>query len=173
MLFFFSYNRECSRWSIKCTCIIPNIPPTFHPSTKSIFNTIGSPVQMIGFLTPLLIFTFMTALTRYRKSKSQTLKKPDNIFYGTAFIALSVIIGFVFYQIVVSNDKPVLLPFEHGFQLSLASISQDAERLLPSFCSVQDMVLFQMYLRNSIFHHLTYCHHGILRFLIPHPTRLS
>jgi len=97
------------------------------------FNTLGSPIQMIGFLTPLIILTVATFLTRYRKSGLEALRKVPNALYAASFLLLSITIGVIIYNIASSGDTPILLPFDHGFQIALASVSQDETRLLPSF----------------------------------------
>jgi len=105
----------------------------FEQTRNEFFNTFGSPVQMIGFLTPLIIFTVASVLLRYRRKGKDVLKKAPNIFYGLSFVVFTITLVVIFYHIAVSTDKPILLPFEHGFQLSLAQISQNEQRLLPSF----------------------------------------
>lgn len=105
----------------------------FEQTRNEFFNTLGSPIQMIGFLTPIIILTAATFLNRYRKNGIITLRKAPNAFYTISFVILSITIGVIIYSIASSGDKPVLLPFEHGFQIALASVSQDETRLLPAF----------------------------------------
>jgi len=105
----------------------------FEETKNEFFNTMGSPVQMIGFITPLIIFTVASVLNKYRKTGRASFRKVMNAFYGAALVLFIITIGIVFYQIASSATKPALLPFEHGFQLSLAAISQNEARLLPSF----------------------------------------
>lgn len=105
----------------------------FEPARNEFFNTLGSPIQMIGFLLPLIIFTLAFFLFKYNKLGKEALRKVPVVFYGIVFLFLSITIGLVTYQITSAQEAPILLPFEHGFQLSLAQISQDSQRLLPSF----------------------------------------
>ena len=105
----------------------------FEPARNEFFNTLGSPIQMIGFLLPLIIFTLASFLFKYNKLGKEALRKVPVAFYGIEFLVLSITIGLVTYQITSAPEAPILLPFEHGFQLSLAQISQDSQRLLPSF----------------------------------------
>lgn len=105
----------------------------FEPARNEFFNTLGSPIQMIGFLLPLIIFTLASFLFKYNKLGKEALRKVPVVFYGIVFLSLSITIGLATYQITSAQDDPILLPFEHGFQLSLAQISQDSQRLLPSF----------------------------------------
>jgi tetratricopeptide (TPR) repeat protein len=105
----------------------------FEPTRNEFFNTLGSPIQMIGFIIPLIILTLGSFLFKYKKLGKESLKKIPVIFYAIIFLLFSITIGLVTYQITSAPETPVLLPFEHGFQLSLAQISQDSQRLLPSF----------------------------------------
>lgn len=105
----------------------------FGPTRNEFFNTLGSPVQMLGYLIPLVILTLASFLFRYNKLGREGLRKLPVLFYGMTFLLLAIAIGLIIYQITSSNEPPVLLPFEHGFQLSLDQISHDSERLLPSF----------------------------------------
>jgi len=105
----------------------------FEATRNEFFNTLGSPIQMIGFIIPLIILTLGSFLFKYKKLGKEALRKIPVVFYGIVFLTLSITIGLVTYQITSAPEAPVLLPFEHGFQLSLAQISQDSQRLLPSF----------------------------------------
>lgn len=105
----------------------------FEQTKNEFFNTLGSPIQMIGFIIPLLIFTLASFLFKYKRFGKESLKKIPVVLYGISFLLLTFTIGLILYQITSANDSPIILPFEHGFQLSLAAISQDAQRLLPSF----------------------------------------
>ncbi len=105
----------------------------FEQTKNEFFNTLGSPIQMIGFLTPIIILTLAFFLVKYRKFGKESLKRIPVIFYAISFLLLSITIGIIIFRIVSTNDAPILLPFNHGFQLSLASISQNEARLLPSF----------------------------------------
>lgn len=105
----------------------------FEQTKNEFFNTLGSPVQMIGFLIPLIILTIATFSFRYRKYGKESFSKIPVLFNGIAFLLFTATLAFVIYQISSSDNTPILLPFEHGFQLALAQISQDAQRLIPSF----------------------------------------
>lgn len=105
----------------------------FEQTKNEFFNTLGSPIQMIGFIIPLIILSIAVFSFRYKKVGKEALKKLPVIFYGITFLVFTTTLAFVIYQISSSQDAPILLPFEHGFQLALAQISQDAQRLIPSF----------------------------------------
>ncbi len=105
----------------------------FEATKNEFFNTLGSPIQMIGFVIPVLILALASFLVKYRKLGRESLTKIPVAFYAVSFLLFAVSIGIVIYHIGTAAERPILLPFEHGFQLSLASISQDEQRLLPSF----------------------------------------
>ncbi len=105
----------------------------FEATRNEFFNTLGSPIQMIGFIIPLIILTLGSLLFKYKKPWKESLKKIPVVFYGIVFLTLSITIGLVTYQITSAPEAPILLPFEHGFHAILAQISQDSQRLLPSF----------------------------------------
>ena len=105
----------------------------FEATKNQFFNTLGSPIQMIGFVIPLLILALASFLFKYKKSGSESLRRFPVILYGVSFVLFIATIALIIYQIASSANAPILLPFEHGFQLSLAAISQNEQRLLPSF----------------------------------------
>lgn len=105
----------------------------FEQTKNEFFNTLGSPIQMIAFIIPIIILTLASFLVKYQKHGKLSLRKIPTALYGVTFILLTVVIGLVIYQITSADSKPVLLPLEHGFQLALAAVSQDTQRLLPSF----------------------------------------
>ncbi len=105
----------------------------FEVTKNELFNTFGSSMQMIGFVTPLLILSIVVFLVNYRKRGPVVFRTPLITTHAIAAILFSVSIGVAIYQITSARELPVLLPFDHGFQLALASISQDASRMLPSF----------------------------------------
>lgn len=105
----------------------------FEQTKNEFFNTLGSPIQMIAFIIPIIILTLAAFLVKYQKHGKLSLRKIPTALYGITFILLTIVIGLVIYQITSADSKPVLLPLEHGFQLALAQISQNAQRLLPSF----------------------------------------
>jgi tetratricopeptide (TPR) repeat protein len=104
------------------------------PEVKStLFNTLGAQVQYIAFLTPLLVLCVASIINTVREKKISGLTKHyANILQVVAAIVFAVAIVIVFYQIFTSAQKPTLLPFNYGFQIAFATISQDASRLAQS-----------------------------------------
>lgn len=97
------------------------------------FNTHGSPVQFVAFLIPLLILCASSIYDIIRKRRVQALTKDfTHILQLVSVAVFSIATIIVIYQIVVSPQKPILLPFNHGFQIAFAAISQDSQRMIQS-----------------------------------------
>lgn len=97
------------------------------------FNTFGSPVQYIGFLLPLLVLCVSSLYDIVKKKRIHSITKDYThlIQIGAAFLfTLGIVL--VAIQIFTSPQKPILLPFSHGFQVAFAAISQDTQRVLQS-----------------------------------------
>jgi len=95
------------------------------------FNTFGAPVQYIAFLTPLIVLCIasLAALARSGKLASIT-KNYSNLLQTITTLVFGAGIGVAAFQIINSPQKPILLPFNHGFQIAFASISQESTRLV-------------------------------------------
>ncbi len=97
------------------------------------FNTFGSPVQYIAFLLPLLILCGTSLYDIAKKRRFSALAKDYTHIVQlitAGVIALGIV--FVIVQIFSSAQKPILLPFNHGFQVAFAAISQDTQRIIQS-----------------------------------------
>lgn len=105
----------------------------FDQSRNEFFNTLGSPIQMIGFTIPLLILALTSFSLKYRKVGKEAIMNLPVALYGISFLIFSITIGLLIYKIASASTPPIILPFDHGFQLALAAISQNEQRLLPSF----------------------------------------
>jgi tetratricopeptide (TPR) repeat protein len=105
----------------------------FEAVKNNAFNTHGSPVQYAAFMLPLLILCGTSLFNVIKKGKAKKLTK-DYLHLLQLVAGVLFVIGFaiVVYQIFVSPQKPILLPFNHGFQIAFASISQDSQRLAQS-----------------------------------------
>lgn len=103
-------------------------------STKSAaFNTHGSPVQYAAFLLPLLVLCGASLFHIAKKGKLKSLTKDySSVLQVVAGVIFVLGIGIVLFQIFSSPQKPILLPFSHGFQVAFAAISQDSQRLAQS-----------------------------------------
>jgi tetratricopeptide (TPR) repeat protein len=97
------------------------------------FNTHGSPIQYIAFLLPLLVLCGSSLLDIVKKKKiSAVTKYYTHIIQLVSALIFVVASVLVIYQIVISAQKPILLPFNHGFQVAFAAISQDSQRMAQS-----------------------------------------
>ncbi len=68
-----------------------------------------------------------------KKKKIQTITKDyTHIIQLVSAVIFVVASALVIYQIIVSAQKPILLPFNHGFQVAFAAISQDSQRMAQS-----------------------------------------
>lgn len=101
----------------------------FAFSQNQFFNTFGSPVQQIIYLLGILILSLGMVFHERKNWFSNINNLPYIICSALTFGG----IAFLVYQIVTSQTQPPLLPFQYGFQISMASISQDSQRLLQSF----------------------------------------
>lgn len=97
------------------------------------FNTHGSPVQYIAFIVPVLVICLTSIINIARSHKAKNFGKDyNNILQLVSTLVLGLGAAIAIYQIVVAPQKPVLLPFNHGFQIAFAAISQDSQRLIQS-----------------------------------------
>lgn len=105
----------------------------FESVKNSAFNTHGSPVQYAAFMLPLLILCGTSLFNVFKKGRAKNLTK-DYLHILQLVAGVLFVVGFVIviYQVVSSPQKPILLPFNHGFQIAFASISQDSQRLAQS-----------------------------------------
>lgn len=105
----------------------------FEAVKSPLFNTHGSPVQYAAFMLPLLVMCVASLVTFVKNGKLKTLGKDYmHILKLATAIIFALGLGIVIFQIVSSPQKPILLPFNHGFQVAFAAISQDAQRLAQS-----------------------------------------
>ena len=106
-------------------------PLPYEFTHQQLFTPLGSSLDQAIYLGILLMIALFGALplARAKNFKEITLKMG-------AFAASSIIIAIGFaltlYELAVLN-KPLLLPFETGFQTAFAAISQDAGRTLQGF----------------------------------------
>lgn len=97
------------------------------------FNTHGSPIQYVAFLIPLLILCGSSLFDIIKKKRVQAITKDFTHILQLVSVAIfTVAIVIVIFQIVTSAQKPILLPFNHGFQIAFAAISQDSQRMIQS-----------------------------------------
>ncbi len=105
----------------------------FEAVKSQTFNTHGSPIQYAAFLLPLLALCLTSLITIVKKGKLNAISKDyTKLLQLGATVIFAVGLGLVVYQIASSPQKPILLPFNHGFQVAFAAISQDSQRLAQS-----------------------------------------
>lgn len=105
----------------------------FETVKSQTFNTHGSPVQYAAFLLPILALCLTSLITLAKKGKLKTLTKDyAQLMQLGGAVVFAIALGIVVFQIVSAPQKPILLPFNHGFQIAFAAISQDSQRLAQS-----------------------------------------
>lgn len=150
-VFFFTtinFIQEKSSFIIVITCLIVgtvisalisilsffNIYILPFAEAKSVnFNTFGSPVQYGAFLLPILVMCSASLFMLLKKHKVKAItSSANNLLQFIAAIIFAAGLGILIFQIIKAPQKPILLPFNHGFQIAFASISQDATRMAQS-----------------------------------------
>lgn len=143
-----NFLQEKSSFTIVVTCLIIgsaaatalsilanfNIYVLPFNETRNVgFNTHGSPIQYAAFILPILVMCFASLFNIYKRKKLHGFGKDyTNILQLVASVIFIIGIAIVIYQIVIAPQKPILLPFNHGFQVAFAAISQDSQRLAQS-----------------------------------------
>jgi len=92
------------------------------------FNTFGSAIQFLLYVFPLLLLSVF-----YIRKNVKNVEKTTIALHAVGAIFMGLGILAVIYQIITLPQKPILLPYLHGFQIALASLSQDSQRLIGSF----------------------------------------
>lgn len=98
------------------------------------FTPLGSPVQHIAYLVPVLVLSSFFVLKRAKEGNFAKLVSTD---YGVTIHVVSSIvilagIAVTIFGILTAPQAPILLPMQTGFQIALASLS-DPARTLYSF----------------------------------------
>lgn len=105
----------------------------FEAVKSQTFNTHGSPIQYGAFLLPILALCLTSLIAIAKKGKLKSLTRDySNLMQLGATVIFGVALGLVVFQVISSPQKPILLPFNHGFQVAFAAISQDSQRLAQS-----------------------------------------
>lgn len=101
-----------------------------------LFNTFGSTIQHLIYIIPAFAFILihLAKSLGFPKFKISENLKNDYGFFALVFSGISVTLGIalIAYQIILSPNKPILLPYIYGFQTAFASISQEAQRFIVS-----------------------------------------
>ena len=105
----------------------------FEAVKNQSFNTHGSPIQYAAYLLPLLVLCVASLLDIVKKGKIKAITKDYSyILQLISAIIFAVGLGIVIFQIFSAPQKPILLPFNHGFQVAFAAISQDSQHMAQS-----------------------------------------
>lgn len=119
-------------------------PLPFAYSHVQYFTTFGSLLDQALYLALVLpisgYFAFVFASSNFggKKSSFATTRYAQSKFSGSlitftvAFVVLLVALGITVFMLVTSQ-KPLILPFAFGLQTAFASISQDSLNVLKSF----------------------------------------
>jgi tetratricopeptide (TPR) repeat protein len=104
----------------------------FDFAKSQTFTPLGSLIDQ-GVLLAIAFSLALYLLTRQKsKLKLKNLTTPPNLLLILASLTTLVGLGLTIY-LAAWVQKPVILPFPAGFQISFAAISQDTARLLQSF----------------------------------------
>jgi tetratricopeptide (TPR) repeat protein len=122
----------------------------FVYTRNQFFNTYGSLLDEIMYLALILPLTgyfaygMLTGINKRRKNmleknmlekiqkEEETTTKGVSTAFTASFAILALTIGVIVF-IFFTNQKPIILPFETGFQTAFAAISQDTGRIFKSF----------------------------------------
>src|SRR3990167_7030189 len=100
------------------------------------FNSLGSVIQQLIYLVPVLIFSlfFLAKKAGFPKVKISIDLINDYSFFVNLLSSAAILAGIavVVYQIIALPNKPILLPYIYGFQTAAATITQDAQMFILS-----------------------------------------
>lgn len=96
------------------------------------FTPLGSLLDQAIYLTLLLPLAIYLVLPLNFSDRISSLKIAKLISAGIAVIAIVIGLIITFYELF-SIQKTVILPFETGFQISFAAVSQNTSRILEGF----------------------------------------
>ncbi len=98
------------------------------------FTTFGSPVQHIAYLLPIVLLSSIYVWKRYKAGSLKEFGRDYNLVIHVVSSVLIIMgIALTIYKVAALPEKPIVLPFNYGFQIALASIAQDTGRMLLSF----------------------------------------
>lgn len=105
----------------------------FEKIKNPFINTHGAPIQYLAYLAPILILCIASLFNVVRGKKIAKISKDLSlILEALATVVFILAIAIALFQIKTPSQKPILLPFESGFQVAFASISQDSARVAQS-----------------------------------------
>lgn len=107
-----------------------------HIPTFTTFGSLLDQAIYFALVIPLAAYIAFPLLgnQRYVEREVIVLTGNKNVLYSFAVALLAMIVGLVVsIYLLLFVQKPLILPFETGFQTALAVISQDAGNVLKSF----------------------------------------
>ncbi len=96
------------------------------------FSPLGAIVQQGVYLLPILVLVVVTFVQKLKKRNESSIDPEFAIMAVSGLVVFTGLI-LVVYQAFVAPQKPIVLPFQYGFQIALAGLSQDTSRLIQSF----------------------------------------
>lgn len=96
------------------------------------FSPLGAIIQQGLYLLPILILIVVTIVRKLKKRNDLKLD-PEFVLMAASGLVIFTGLILVVYQIFFAPQKPIILPFQYGFQIALAGLSQDTNRLVQSF----------------------------------------
>ena len=118
-------------------------PLPFEYTHVTFFTTFGSLLDQAIYLALVLpvsgyfAFVFISSLLSGKKSSFATTRYAQNKFSGSlstftvAFIIIAVALALTVFMLVTSQ-KPLILPLQFGLQTAFAAISQDSSQVIKS-----------------------------------------
>lgn len=95
------------------------------------FTPLGSLLDQALYLSLVLPIAVSLAMPVFRAKKISDLSPKALVFLGGSLVLLASL-GLTIYQLA-TVQKPLILPFETGFQTAFAAISQDTGRIAQGF----------------------------------------
>lgn len=104
---------------------------------SQLFTPLGSLMDLAIYISVALVLLFYLFFYWKREEKIKLNKLPGKsqailAVFGLKAVVLLGVLGLTIYSLV-KLQRPVILPFETGFQVAFASISQDLQRWVLSF----------------------------------------
>lgn len=101
----------------------------FQQIQNKFFTTLGSPIQHIIYLLPILALSVFYVYKRYAKSGLNGIASDYNyIIHIVSSVLILAGVGLNVYKIFFRPEKPIVLPFQYGIQIAMGAISQDNAR---------------------------------------------
>jgi len=109
----------------------------FSITRSQTFTSLGSLLDLAIYTSVALVFAVYLIVSWKKREKPKLKKMPTRFWviaglFGIKALVLSAALCLTLYSLV-KIQKPLILPFDTGFQVSFAAISQDTTRSVLSF----------------------------------------